>query len=255
MPAAILRPLTLGEILDTSFQVYRRHFADLILVMLICYGPWAVAQVFMAASGGALRHPFLVLGFALTINVVLGAIATAATVFIISAGYLGRPLTGREALTRSLPFLGRLVLTSFAVVLLVGLGSLLFLVPGIILACGFAVTWPALVLESQQSANAALRRSWELTKGSRGRIFLLVVALSIIAMVPVVAVSGLLGMIGAFVGATGGAFRVVQTVITAVLVGLVQLMSYCVLTVLYYDLRVRREGFDLELLATTLQTA
>ena len=31
-------------------------------------------------------------------------------------------------------------------------------------------------------------------------------------------------------------------------------MLYCVLTVAYYDLRVRKEGFDLEVLASTLQT-
>jgi hypothetical protein len=32
-------------------------------------------------------------------------------------------------------------------------------------------------------------------------------------------------------------------------------LFYCVLTVTYYDLRVRKEGFDLELLASSLQTA
>jgi hypothetical protein len=41
--------------------------------------------------------------------------------------------------------------------------------------------------------------------------------------------------------------------------GLVQIfiypLFYCVLTVTYYDLRVRKEGFDLELLASQLQTA
>ena len=40
--------------------------------------------------------------------------------------------------------------------------------------------------------------------------------------------------------------------------GLVQIfiypLFYCVLTVTYYDLRVRKEGFDLELLASALQT-
>jgi hypothetical protein len=41
--------------------------------------------------------------------------------------------------------------------------------------------------------------------------------------------------------------------------GVVQLflypLFYCVLTVAYYDLRVRKEAFDLEVLAQTLQTA
>jgi hypothetical protein len=44
-----------------------------------------------------------------------------------------------------------------------------------------------------------------------------------------------------------------------VLAGVLQLflypLFYCVLTVSYYDLRVRKEGFDLEVLAQSLQTA
>ena len=44
-----------------------------------------------------------------------------------------------------------------------------------------------------------------------------------------------------------------------VLGGLIQLLIYplfyCVLTVAYYDLRVRKEGFDLEVLASTLMPA
>ena len=51
----------------------------------------------------------------------------------------------------------------------------------------------------------------------------------------------------------------VSTVAAIAIGGVVQMfiypLFYCVLTVTYYDLRVRKEGFDLELLASTLQTA
>ena len=51
----------------------------------------------------------------------------------------------------------------------------------------------------------------------------------------------------------------VATVVALAIGGMVQLfiypLFYCVLTVTYYDLRVRKEGFDLELLASSLQTA
>ena len=36
MTPPILRPLSVGEILDTSFSLYRRHFAALATVSLIC---------------------------------------------------------------------------------------------------------------------------------------------------------------------------------------------------------------------------
>jgi uncharacterized membrane protein len=260
MATAILRPLSLGEILDTSFQVYRRYFRALIPVMFVCYGPTVLLEVFVQASGGVTEHPFLRLAAAL-MNLVLSAIATAATVFVISEGYLGRSVSGQEALQRSTPYLGRLILASFAFGLLVGLGTLVFIVPGIIIACALSVTWPAIVLEALPTAEAGLRRSWELTKGSRWRIFLLGVVLVLIALVPIVALSTLLGVIAGLAGlaTSSGKLDVVTTAITAIVLGVVQLLIYpffnCVLTILYYDLRVRREGFDLELLATTLQTA
>jgi hypothetical protein len=47
--------------------------------------------------------------------------------------------------------------------------------------------------------------------------------------------------------------------VTLAVVGVLQMLLYpllyCVLTVAYYDLRVRKEGFDLEVLASTLQPA
>ena len=38
--------------------------------------------------------------------------ATAATVFIVSESYLGRPISAREALRRSTPYIGRILIVS-----------------------------------------------------------------------------------------------------------------------------------------------
>ena len=38
MTPPMLRPLTVGEILDTSFSLYRRHFGALATVALVCTG-------------------------------------------------------------------------------------------------------------------------------------------------------------------------------------------------------------------------
>ncbi|HEX6668828.1 MAG TPA: hypothetical protein VF061_04690, partial [Gemmatimonadales bacterium] len=57
----------------------------------------------------------------------------------------------------------------------------------------------------------------------------------------------------------GGLLGVAPGMLTLAVVGVVQILLYplfyCVLTVAYYDLRVRKEGFDLEVLASTLQPA
>ncbi|HET7600497.1 MAG TPA: glycerophosphoryl diester phosphodiesterase membrane domain-containing protein [Gemmatimonadales bacterium] len=253
MTAVALRPLSLGEILDTTFQVYRRYFPALVPIVLFCYGPPVLIDVFVQTSNG---HAELRLIGAL-LNLVLGAIATAATVFIISEGYLGRAITGQEAFHRATPYLGRLILASFAFGLIVALGTILLVVPGIIAACGLALTWPAIVLEGL-SWDAGLRRSWELTRGHRGTIFLLMVVLMLLLILPMIAVGALVGFMAGLV-ARGGMLAGAAALATATVVGLVQLAIYplfnCALTIVYYDLRVRKEGFDLEVLASTLQPA
>ena len=47
MPPPTLRPLTVGEILDTSFSLYRRHFAALATVALVCTGLPLILRLFL----------------------------------------------------------------------------------------------------------------------------------------------------------------------------------------------------------------
>ncbi|HVL18104.1 MAG TPA: hypothetical protein VM387_08905, partial [Gemmatimonadales bacterium] len=75
MALPALRPLSVGEILDVSFQLYRRHFAALAMVALICSGLPVLLSLFIEASGGMLQHVWLTLAYYL-IFVVLSAIAT-----------------------------------------------------------------------------------------------------------------------------------------------------------------------------------
>ena len=60
-------------------------------------------------------------------------------------------------------------------------------------------------------------------------------------------------------GKRGWRFALLALVLAVAISGVAQIfiypLFYCVLTVAYYDLRVRKEGFDLEVLASTLLTA
>jgi uncharacterized membrane protein len=257
MTPPTLRPLTVGEILDTSFTLYRRHFAALATVALVCTGLPLVLRLFLEAGGGFMSNLSLAFLYGLSL-VVLNLIATGATVFIVSESYLGRPITAREALRRATPYIGRILVCSMIMGFTIMLGFFLLVVPGVILATGLALAIPSVVLEPR-SASAALSRSWELTRGSRWRIFILAFVLLILLYIPVVAITGLLAVV--LPQASGERFgpASVSTVAAIAIGGVVQMfiypLFYCVLTVTYYDLRVRKEGFDLELLASTLQSA
>ena len=86
-------------------------------------------------------------------------------------------------------------------------------------------------------------------------MFGLVVTLIVLLYVPIMALSGVATMMVARASGSGGASSLVAVLLGAVIQLLVYPLFYCVLTVAYYDLRVRKEGFDLEVLASTLQPA
>jgi len=257
MTPPALRPLSVGEILDVSFTLYRRHFASLAGVALVCTGIPVVLNMFIEASGGMFRNLPLVLVY-YVVFAALNSIATAATVFIVSDSYLGRPIDARTAMHRAAPYILRVLVCSMLTAFAVFLGLLLFVIPAIILIAGLVLAIPSLVIEGK-SASASLSRSWELTRGSRWRMLGLLLVSLILLYVPVAAIGGIVALFvpGAGTFLTTPDVRV--SVIAVAVSGLVQVfiypLFYCVLTVAYYDLRVRKEGFDLEVLASTLLTA
>jgi hypothetical protein len=247
-----------GEILDVSFTLYRRHFVPIAKVALVCSGIPVLLSLFIDASGGMLANLPLALLYYL-LFATLSSIATAATVFIVSESYLGGELDAGPALARATPLIWRLIVCSILIAIIVFVGFLLLFVPGIILICGLLLAFPALVLEPGSTATASLSRSWQLTRGSRWRMFGLFVTLLVLLYVPMVAIGGVLALLAPSGPITHArsAFRIGLIPLAAM--GVVQIfvypLFYCVLTVAYYDLRVRKEGFDLEVLAAALRPA
>jgi hypothetical protein len=254
MVSTTLRPLSVGEILDVSFTLYRRHFATLGTVAVVCSGLPVLLSLYIEASGGVLQNLSLTLVYYVVFTV-LSSIATAATVFVVSASYLGQPLKAAGALKRATPLLGRLIVCSLLLAIVVGFGFLFFMIPGIVLLCGLVLAFPSLVLEPGSSPTGALSRSWSLTRGSRWRMLGLLATLVILLYVPIIG----LGAIATVVLPSGAPGSLTPGIMTLAVVGVLQMLLYpllyCVLTVAYYDLRVRKEGFDLEVLASTLQPA
>jgi hypothetical protein len=128
---------------------------------------------------------------------------------------------------------------------------LLFLIPvamvwGIVVLLRYAVTGPV-VLNEDVSGSAALGRSAALTKGSKGRLFGIFLVLLII-MYAVMMTMLFTGM-----------FVLRNLVLAQVLSNLVSLVTYplaaVLITVIYFDLRIRTEGYDLEMMAGGLTDA
>ena|SRR5271165_606406 len=146
---------------------------------------------------------------------------------------IGEAFSG--AVRRLLPVIGALILAGVA---LVG-GLFLLVVPGVILWCMFYVAIPVCVVE-RLGPFASLGRSSDLTQGYRWRIFGLSIFLLLIGFVNV----GLQKVLNMAVGGIPATVGVASLQVVFSAFGLI------VCSVAYHDLRVAKEGIDIEQLAS-----
>lgn len=253
MAAPVLRPLSTGEVLDTSFGLYRSLFIPLVIVAIVCRSVPDVLGIYLQQLSGTSpmaifdNWPLLLLQLALA--VLLNNVGVAASTLIVSGAYLGEPTTANNALPRAFRLIGPLVLLSLLSSISIFIGFLALFVPGVILFSGLVLATAVLVLEQPIGVTASMSRSWELTKGFRFKVLVSVFVAALLFVVPTMIVT-VLAAIGSL---AGGWSPLVSQILSVVLQIFVYPLVYVVITVLYYDLRVRKEGFDLELLATATQ--
>ncbi|MGH7567488.1 MAG: hypothetical protein ACREL9_00750 [Gemmatimonadales bacterium] len=243
MATYTLRPMSTGEILDGAFALLRNHFGTLFGISIACQGIPLCLGLYVEFAGGITERPGLY--FLSQLLSVLGyLLVSGATVRVVSQAYLGQEPQLGEALAFAAGKMWGIFVSGLAATIVICLALLLLIVPGIIVACGYSVVVPVVVLEELDSSTDALSRSWTLTKGFKGKAFVL--WLAVVALMIVVG----LGM-AFFVGLAAflaPALTVVAVAALSVVTLLVYPLTSCVFTLLYYDLRVRKEAFDIELL-------
>ncbi|HVH67944.1 MAG TPA: hypothetical protein VM716_08760 [Gemmatimonadales bacterium] len=246
-----LRPLSTGEILDGALVLLRRYFALLFGIAVVCEGLPTAIDVYIDLSGGSASHPGLGLLERL-LNAVGTLLVVGATVRAVSQAYLGRVPRLDDSLHYAGERLGAVFGATFMSGLVVILATLALVIPGIVVFCGYSVTGQVAALEAPPSSSDALRRSWELTKGFKGKAFVLWVVSFALLLVVVAAVSILAGLVAEAAGEGAKWLEALVKVLLALVSMLVYPLISCVFTLFYYDLRVRKEGFDLEVLSGQL---
>ncbi len=152
----------------------------------------------------------------------------------------------------------RVVLITLAVTIAAGVGLIFLIVPGVYLWLMWSLSIPATVLEGG-GLGISTTRSKYLTQGSRGRIF--VICLLILVLVWIVSVMFQIPLGIAFAvlikrGNPAHAFPMIalaSSLGTFLSTSLVGPLLTIALTLVYYDQRVRKEGFDLQLMMASLQ--
>jgi hypothetical protein len=248
-----LRQMSFGEILDASFSVYRRIFGTLVAIAIACQGIPSVLSVYVETAGGA-RSNVGLWGLVYLLSFLAALLSFGASLWAISEAYLGRQPTVGYALRYALRRAWKLFVAGVVSYILIMLGVLLFIIPGFIVMAGLAVVPQVAVLESLAAPTDAVGRSWRLTKGYKWRAFGLLVVSLIILYAPILALAIIGGITNPEMIVTGETPAFV-TVVGQVIWLLLYPILNCVFTLYYYDLRVRKEGFDLEHLSQQMGLA
>ncbi len=286
-----LRPMGFTDILDEAIEIYKSNFVLLSGVAGAIYVPYAIISGLLKRPGEQSVAAYVGTFVDAIIAVLISSIITGALTFAISERYLGRQATVGGSYKRVFSqgvfwrLIGALLLKTvitagpvFVGAAIVGVGAALgvasggtaagiaLIVLGVVLVlagAGFAV-WiavkltivePALLLEDL-GVGKAISRSWQLLNNNFWTAFGLVLVTGVIVAI----VAGLLAapasvMIAAKVARSldvGWGLRALNVILTGVAHILTTPIMSIVYILVYYDMRIRKEGFDLQLLAMEL---
>jgi hypothetical protein len=245
------QPLTVGQILSAAFDLYRQQATTLwtivavvvipaqavivIVERLILSGGTSEAingTIYTTDSTGLLAIIVIVVTF-LSVIITIGALSKS-----LLDTYTGHASGWRHSLEFAADRVGPLSWLAIISGMLLAIGYILFIIPGIFLTVAWIAAIPVVMFEGS-SAFGSLRRSSELVKGRWWATF----GALLLAIVGIVGISILLGLLLGGIASSssvslilviGGISRIIAALLTYPIIAAVS-------AVIYIDLRVRKE--------------
>ena len=264
-----LKLMGFADILDTTFSLYRKHFALFLGLVAFCVLS-ELGSYLLVDFSEFFFHRSLLLGIAtILITVTFFTIGIGGIVIGSGATYLGENITIHSVLQRTVdrfwPLLCCFLLWSLVI------GVLTVTIIGIPFAIYFAVRWglfPGTIMFEQRVISIALKRSSELVEGMWWHMFgmflailllstvvhatieisigFILIATNLVSEVDFIDILGW-GLFGTSFEAVTPFFYAISIVIHLV----VHAISYAIwiigITLLYFNQRIRKEGFDIEM--------
>ena len=277
-----LRPLSIAELFDRSFRLYRNNFVTFLGIVVLTQLPLVLFQIALAAladtSADLNRTLFMdqLVGtaavasiIAAILSLIFTQVGAAALTKAISDSYLGRQINFWDAFQRiGGTWFTLIFATIVAGLVLVGLAipiALLANIPCIGFIIGivgfiylFAVGSilislipPVVVLEKVGVINS-IKRAWTIGKLRFWWVFGYLILLGLLSLLIIEGPTALLLVL--FETALGNTNIVLQTIVQQsaglVLTAVFLPIRLAAITLMYFDLRIRFEGFDLMVLAS-----
>jgi hypothetical protein len=281
MHAPALRPRSAIEIVDTAFTIWRRNIGQMTIIGIAATVPVVLALVLGLGSlvtGFGQRFdeakligmiPMLLVFIA--VLVLWMAVVDGAMTLAAGDAYHGRDVSAASALRGAMAKGGTLVLSNILRILTImggalvggvviaivsstsgGLAALLMVVLGVCMLLLFArlfATTNAVLFENR-GASESLSRSFALSKDSAWRIFGVILLSYLVLVVAQIAI----GISVQVVFNTIMRSPVIASMIGNVIGALLYPFLSIALMVLYFDQRIRKEGYDLDVMSSGIPT-
>jgi hypothetical protein len=226
------------EIIDQTFRLYRANFWLFFTISAVVHVPIALLQSvspLLSVIGSLIVFPG-------------SLIVTSALTKAVSDRYMGDPSTVGSAYGYIGRRLGALILTIILTYAFIGAGLLLIAVGAIVFAFWTAFVTQVFVIEDKRYFAAIWRSKFLIGQGVWAEVLVLGFITGILALLielPALFLSEALG-------GPGSSLWMVHGLVAGLAQALALPITLVASILLYYDSRIRKEGFDLEVLAREL---
>jgi len=249
--------MSVGDILNRAVALYRDNFAKFIGVILpgkffIVIITLVVSTILTAddstlgalPNNKAFQHagnfPIIILTY------FIESIVIAAGAIIISERFLDRDISiansYRNVLVQLFPLIGAVVAST----IVISIGLFLCAIPGLIFMVWYSLISQVVMIEGEGGLGA-MKRSKYLVAGYFLKVFGIIILVWIAEMLFLNIVSVLASTATRMV-----TLKIVGSFLSVLAFILIEPFKIAAITMLYYDLRIRKEGFDLEIMAEEL---
>jgi uncharacterized membrane protein len=256
-----------GQTIDAAIKLFRAQWKTLMTIVAVISVPFSVFQAYVIHAtthpvyiGGGLYSSRSSGGTVVLLSalsyLVIAPLLRASMIRALAGIYLGERPGAAQSIRFGFSKLGWVLLAILLSSLAVFLGLIALLVPGIILYVRYSFAIPAVVVEGQR--GGALGRSWRLSKGLAWHIFGTLFLAFIIATIvsTLISVPSLIVTANeTFNGTVSSTAWVVRAIFGSIATLVVAPFTSAVGVLLYFDARIRKEGFDLAVMAREVGTA
>ncbi len=238
-----MRPRSATEIIDASFRTLRQNYSKFITAAAILYVPQLVLQLLTppAPENAGPLTVFTTLSIVFVRGLLFGI--SSATMIVLTSQLVTRgEMDVNAAIRRTLNRFGTIIIASIITYLIVGVGFIFFIIPGFYLFAKYGISNAIATVEDLGGVES-VRRAGVLSEHNRERYLKTMLLMFLLYFIAVGAFSAAAGIMGSQI------LLDVSSAITNIFLGPVLGISNALI---YYDMRVRNEGYDLQLMSERL---